>query len=377
MQLTKRQAMTRAIRHSSGLLRSLFLTVCVIGLSACGRDATPAAAAAPKPPQPVEVVKIVRTDLTQSLGLVGSVEANESAQIHAEMAGIVKAIRFTEGQRVKQGEVLLEIDDSELGAQMSQAEAAYELARLTLERVTRLRKSHGVSEAEYDQAVAAADSAKAELSLLRTRIAKMRIAAPFDGVVDERTVSPGDYVSTQTQITTVNDLSRLKATFEVPERYLGKVKIGTQLDLSVDGLAEDVPMMGRVYFVSSTINADTRSSVVKAMLDEVPPGLRPGMFANINLVLDVHPQTLVVPEAAVVNTVEGPRIVLARADGEAYAADLVPVRLGLRSAGWVEVFAEVPLEGQLVVSAGVGALALYPGTPVAPRPAASRALPSD
>ncbi len=361
-----------SIRPKARLLVALAPVVMLAAACTPG-DPVAAAPEAARPPQPVEVATISRVDLTQTLSLVGSVEANESAQIHSEISGIVRRIGFVEGQQVRKGDVLLEIDDSEITAQVAQARAAYELARLSRERAKRLSASHTVSEAEYDQAVSAFDSAAAELALLRTRAAKTRITAPFDGTVDSREVSPGDYVTNQTLITSVNDLSRLKMVFEVPERYRGKVEVGTRLRLSVDGVAPDRTMSGTVYFVSSTIDPQTRSSVVKATLDDASPALKPGMFANVELILDVHRQALVVPEAAVVNTTDGPRIVLARADGDGYAAALVPVRLGLRSEGLVEIEADAELDEQWVVSAGVGVLALYPGTPLDPRPAPSRA----
>jgi membrane fusion protein (multidrug efflux system) len=354
----------------------ILMAAAALAVAACTPgERSGAAAAAGHPPQPVEVVTITRIDLTQSLSLVGSIEANESAQIHSEISGIVRDIRFEEGQQVRKGDVLLQIDDSEINAQVAQAQAAHALARQSLERAKRLLKSHSVSEAEHDQAVSAFDGATAELALLRTRAAKTRITAPFDGTVDVREVSPGDYVTNQTLITSVNDLSRLKMVFEVPERYLDKVAVGARLRLSADGVAPDQSLSGTVYFVSSTINPQTRSSVVKALLDAAPAALKPGMFANVELVLDVHPQALVVPEAAIANTTDGPRIVLAQPDGDGYTATLVPVRLGLRSEGLVEIEADEPLDERWVVSAGVGALALYPGTPLDPRPAASPTSP--
>ena len=358
--------------RSSLLLYSMPLIAGLQLLAGCSSDGnasvTPPAA---QTAQPVEVMKITRRDLVQTLSLVGTVMPNESAQIQSEIAGVVQRIDFTEGQQVRSGEVLLKIEDSELVAQEAQAEVAYELARITLERVRDLSKSRNASQADLDRSTAEFNSARVELALVRSRLAKTEVKAPFNGVVGARSISPGDYVNTQTGITTVDDLSPLKVAFEVPERYLHKVRAGTAFALRSDGSgsAADAATTGKVYFVSSAVNRDTRSSLVKGVLDNAPDALRPGMFANIELVLDVRKQTLTVPEASILNSTQGPQIVLARPNGDDYTAAFIAVELGLRSEGLVEVRASENLENQSVVTAGVGALALYPDSPLSPRPA--------
>lgn len=348
------------------------LIATALTLAACSPGGGDAGAPPPaaKPPQPIEVVTVDRHDLIDAITLVGTVEARESAQIHPELAGIVQKILFREGQTVRRGEVLLKIDDSELRVQADQAEAAFRLASQTLERVNNLRPTRSLPESEYDRVQAEFESARAALELVRNRLAKTEIRAPFAGTVGARTVSPGDYVTTATTITSVDDLARLKVSFEVPERYLNQVSPGTAFSVRSDALAAQAPIGGKVYFVSASINRSTRSSQVKGLLDTAALGLRPGMFANIELVLDVRQQVLAVPEAAVFSTVDGPQLVVARAVDERFEAVFVPVQLGLRQEGLVEVQSQEPLEGRLVAAAGVGALALYPGTPLDPRPAA-------
>lgn len=344
------------------------LMLACTGLAACSRD-RPAVASEVKeaPPLPVEVVEVQRSDLVQSVALVGSVEANESAQIHPEMAGVVRAIHFAEGQRVRRGELLVELDDAEINAQLAQAEAADALAQLTLTRIERLRRVDGVAEAAYDQAVADSDSAAAQLRLLRTRAARTRITAPFDGIVDARQVSPGDYVTSATLLTSVSDLSRLKLVFEVPERFLAAVAPGSRLQVRTAVGQAAGGLSGEVYFVSSSLDRETRAATVKAWIKDAPSSLKPGMFANVDLILAEHAQALVVPEAAIANTPDGPLIVLVRSQGKQHVAAPVPVRLGLRRRGWVEVESSAVIDHQLVVATGAGSLALFAGTSLAPR----------
>jgi membrane fusion protein (multidrug efflux system) len=345
-------------------------------LAGCGRE-KPAAATTPQPGsfvQPVEVSPVTRRDLTEAINIVGSIAANETAQIRAEIAGQVRKILFSEGQKVVRGQILVKIDDSELVAQEAEASASFRLAELNLHRIENLEKTNLVSQADADTTRSEFQSSKAALALLRTRLAKTELRAPFDGVAGARSVSLGDYVSSSTAtgaITTINDLSRLKIEFDVPERYLDKVKPGSQF--TVQARSEGLPttIAGEVYFVSAVIDRATRSSEVKGYLTNPPEQVRPGMFANVELVLAVHKGVLTVPEGAILATSRGTLIIAVVEKKGVTTADFVPVTIGLRARGLVEV---EPLdrkrlkEGQSVVAAGVGALSLYQGARIEPRP---------
>ena len=319
--------------------------------------------------QPVEVAAVERRDLVDTLTVVGSLAANESAEIRPELAGLVREILFTEGQMVRKDAVLVRIDDAELRAQLAQVQARFQLAELNVARSENLRETNTIPQSETDRARSEFAAAKAQLALLQTRLEKMQIKAPFDGVVGGRAVSPGDYVTASSVITTINDLSRLKVDFQVPERFLSKVDIGTQFSLRSRALSSGY-VRGEVYFVNSVIDRNTRSSEVKGYLAEPPSALKPGMFANIELVLEVRRGTLTVPEAAILTVPGGSQVIAVRDSGQDKLADFIPVQLGMRMKGVVEV---APLKGDLdegtpVVAAGVGALIIFPNTRLEPRP---------
>ncbi len=343
-------------------------------VTACRKpDAAPAAkgpGGAQARVQPVEVTPVVRRDLVESLTVVGSVAPNESADMRAEIAGLVRGIYFEEGQTIRQGEVLVKIDDAELRAQLAQAEARFQLATLSLERAENLRKTQSTTQADYDRARTEFASSKADLSVLRLRIEKTEVKAPFDGVVGARSLSPGDYVNNQTPITTIDDLSRLKIEFQMPERYLFKVQPGTRITVASRSLGTDDVVQGEVYFVGSVIDRATRSSTVKGLLRNPPPSLKPGMFANIEVILEVRAGVLTVPEGAILTNTTGSNVVVARGAGPERTAEFVRVTLGLRSKGLVEV---TPIGAALdekseVVASGVGGLILFPGAKLQPRP---------
>jgi membrane fusion protein (multidrug efflux system) len=353
-----------------------FSLLLVVALApGCGKKpAGKSALAAADQTQPVEVTNVTRRDLVESLSLVGSLAANESAQLRAEIAGQVRAVEFQEGDHVTKDQVLVRIDDAELRAQLAQAEASFHLAELNLKRSANLTEAKSMSQAEADRILSEHASAEAALSLLRVRLAKTEIKAPFNGVVGARTVSPGDYITAATVITTLDDLSRMKIEFQVPERFLSKVGpsakfvVSARSEADASGSVKQIP--GEVYFVSSSIDRATRSSQVKGFLTDVPRELRPGMFANVSLVLSVKQNALTVPEGAILTTPRGAQVVAVRDQQGQKVADFVGVKLGLRSKGLVEIepTGAALADGQAVVASGVGALILFQGAKLEPRP---------
>lgn len=354
--------------------RQGFLSIAVVlglTLSSCSKPAGGSAQKAPAPKQPVEVSGVARRDMLEILSLVGSLAPNETAQIRAEISGQVRSVRFDEGQSVTKGQVLLQIDDSELRAQLAQTEARYNLAQLNLRRSENLTEARSLSQAEADRTRSDFAAAEAELQLLRVRLAKMEIRAPFDGIVGARSISPGDYVTAATSITTLDDLSRLKIDFQVPERFTTRVGNGSTFTVRARTPAGEARSEGVVYFISSVIERTTRSSQVKGYLKGEAGSLKPGMFANIDIILQVHQGVLTVPEGAILTTAAGPQVVAVRESGPDKIAEFVSVQLGLRETGIVEVASLKPgalQEGTIVVASGVGALILFPGAKLDPRP---------
>lgn len=351
---------------------TLAIGAALAGLAAgCARkpsagSARPASAQA----QVVEVTPVARRDLQETLTVVGSFEANESAQLRPEIAGLVQAIYFEEGQVVKQGQLLMKIDDAELLAQSAQVEARYKLAELNVARSENLSETRTIPQSEFDRARSEFAVARAELEVLKLRIEKTSLKAPFDGIIGARTLSPGDYVTSGSILTSLNDVSRLKISFQVPERYLGKIHPGTTFVINTHGPVTAEQVAGEVYFVSPVIDRSTRASEVKGYISRPPANLKPGMFANVEIVLEVRRGALTVPEGAILTVSSGTQIIVVQeVKGEKVAA-FVPVKVGLRTRGLAEISpaAGALTEGQEVVAAGVGALILYPGIRLETRP---------
>jgi membrane fusion protein (multidrug efflux system) len=316
------------------------------------------------------VTNLVRRDLSETLSVVGSLAPNESATIRPEMSGLIRSINFDEGGVVKKGDLLVNIDDSELLAQRAQSQARHDLARLNLARAEILRATGSNTQADVDRARSEFAAAQADLALLQVRLDRTEVRAPFDGVTDARTISVGDNVGPSTVITTVSDLSRLKAEFQVPERFSTKVKAGSPFTVKSTMFDALRPVAGEVYFVSPVTDRRTRSTEVKGYLTNPPAALKAGMFVTIDLVLEVRHNTLTAPEGSILVDQRGPQVIVVRERPGGMVADFVPVHLGLRTRGLVEI---APVHGELdeqtqVVAAGVGSLVIFPGSRLEPRP---------
>jgi membrane fusion protein (multidrug efflux system) len=364
-------------RLSKTALAASIGALVLLSFAGCGKQSAQNSGGGPAPAaraQPVEVVAIEKRDLVETLQLVGSLAPNETAQIRAEIAGQVREVLFDEGQSVKKGQLLLRIDDSELRAQLAQAEARFELATQNLRRTEDLITQQFISQADADQTRSDYNAVKAEIQLLRVRLDKMEIKAPFDGIAGARTVSPGDYVSvaaTAAPITTIDDLNRLKIEFQVPERYSLRVRHGTHFHVRARTPDGEDSANGEVYFASVIIERSTRSVQVKGYVDDAPVWFRPGMFVNVELELATRKGVLTVPEGAVLVTAgAGSQIVVVREHGNDKLADFVPVELGMRTRGLVEIMPrkEGVTAGTPVVASGVGALILYQDGKLEPRP---------
>ena len=177
------------------------------------------------PASPDETVLSVRAhrvapeELTERLSTTGTVRANEEVELVSEISGKISSIHFDEGTRVAKGQLLVKIDDSELVAERQRALYRVELAELDEARQQQLFDDGVISREAYDVALGELNVLRAELQLIEAQLLKTEIRAPFDGVIGLRWVSPGDYLSSQTRIASLNDLDPVKLDFSVPEKY--------------------------------------------------------------------------------------------------------------------------------------------------------------
>ena len=302
----------------------------------------------------VEAAPVKPADLVDDVQAVGSILANEAVVLRPEISGRVAQIRFTEGQRVRRGDALIQLDDSVPRAELAQAEAQLALARSNFDRTRDLAKQGFVSESAQDQTASALKVQDAARVLAQTKLEKSTIRAPFDGVVGVRLVAIGDYVKEGQDLVPIQDTATVKAEFRVPERYLAQLKAGQRVDVDSDALAQR-RFSARVDFIDPRIDANARSVLVRARVANVDGALRPGMFVRARLIFDQRSKALTVPEEAIVPApaAGGSRNFVYRVveTGGQTRAMRTEVELGLRRDAVVEIKRGLSA-GDRVVTAG-------------------------
>src|SRR2546421_4575891 len=305
---------------------------------------------------PVEVV-VARTDTVRDeITATGQIEAVQSIDLRPEVDGRIVEILIREGQEVDQGTPLFKVDDAQLQAQVAQLAAQRDLAQQALARAKELAQQNASSAADLEQAEATARSAQAQYDLQRIRLDRTTVRAPFAGVVGQRYVSVGDYVTTSTKLASLHTVNPQRATFQVPERFARLLRPGQEVTFRVAAIPGR-DFTGEVDFVDPVVQLPGRTILVKARVPNGQRLLQPGMFIEARLVTAVRANAIVVPEDAVV-PLQGASFVWVVSDGKAERRSVV---LGVRTPGFVEVTSGVDTGAQVVVG---GLELLAPGVPV-------------
>ena len=326
------------------------------GAGAAGKDGGPGA----MPPMPVDVDTARRQTIVDAVRATGRIEAVQAIELRPDEQGRITGLLFQEGQYVSAGTPLVRIDDAMLRAQADRATADRDLARQQLDRVKRLREQNASSPADLERAEAAARSGEAALAMLQLQIERSTVRAPFAGIVGQRFVSMGDYVTTATRLLTLQTVDPQRAVIEVPERYAVSLKPGQVVEFTVASQPNRV-FRGRVDFIDPVVQNENRTIMVKARAPNGNRLLRPGMFIEARLATATRSNAIVVPEDAV-QPLRTANVVWAVAGGKASRR---VVQLGVRSQGVVEIVSGVQA-GEPVVVGGLERMA--EGMPVGPRP---------
>jgi RND family efflux transporter MFP subunit len=332
----------------------------IVALTSAACDSREPTAAAAGGPEPVAVTTatVVQEPMTRYVLVSGTFSAQEEAEVAAEVAGRVVATPIERGSRVAANDVLIQIADAEVSAQAREADAnaaqiearlgtvagaafdveavaevanaraAYELANTEFERTRMLQEQQLVSRSEFDQRRAQVEAAKrqyevarnsaqqqyqalmgakARVAMARKAVADTVVRAPFEGVVGERLVSVGDYVTRGTKVASVMRISPLRVELTVPAQYVTTVAVGSSVSVSVDAYPGET-FTGQVRFVSPALRADTRALVVEATVANAGGRLKPGLFATARIEQSAKTPAMLVPAAAVQKTATGHRV---------------------------------------------------------------------
>jgi len=296
-------------------------------------------------PIAVEVATVKQQTIPVNIDALGSLEADQQIDVSPEVDGQIAKVEFTNGENVKVGKTLFQLDDSVAQAQLAGAKARLQLSKENFERNRKLLAHDALSQQALDQAKEQLAEDKANVDEQRLLVEKMRLTAPFAGTVGSRTVSVGQYVSVgQTLVTLVNTNS-LKVIYHVPEVYLSQLKLGQTVEITSDALPGE-KFSGTVSYISPAIDVTTRTVEVHATVPNDAQQLAPGMFVKVEQELSERPNALVIPSTALVATISGSEVYVA----EKGHAIQTPVKVGVRFGDTVEITSGLQNKQQVVVA---------------------------
>jgi membrane fusion protein (multidrug efflux system) len=321
-------------------------------LPACNRQPTSSTPAPPSLPQmAVRITPVKKGEATRSITLPANIEAYQQATLFAKVTGYIKAVNVDKGDAVKESAVLAEIEVPELLADRARYQAEAEIAALDYRRTSEAQKKAPdlIVAQSVDEAKSKADVAKANLERTETLLGFTKIVAPFSGVVTRRNVDSGAFVAAATSTSsapmfTVMDFSKVRVQAPVPEIEVPNIKAGLTVKVAVEELKES-PFQGTVTRFSHALDEATKTMLAEIELPNPKGDLRPGMYANVRIIVERKPDCLIIPVEALL--VEKARnSVFTIADNK---AKRVTVKTGFNDGGSVEILDGVKLDDRVIL----------------------------
>ncbi len=267
-------------------------------LAGCAKGGGPGGMGFKMPPMPVETALVVQGRVADRFEAVGSIDASDAITVVSEIDGVVVSLPFREGGAIQQGGLIAQLDDAQLRAEVARTEALREQSQSTYDRVKAVVDQGAGAPQDLDDAAAALKVAEANLALAKSRLSKTRIEARFSGVLGARRVSPGAFIRAGQAITDLANLDELRVNFSAPERYLGQLHKGAEVEISTTAYA-GYSLRGRIDVVDPVLDPSTRSARIVARVRNPGGRYRPGMSANVSAVLSQRPNALTIPSEAI------------------------------------------------------------------------------
>ncbi len=309
------------------------------------------------PPQPVNTAVVHKESWQSLLTSVGSLEAVQGVMVTAELTGKVVKIAFEPGAMVQPGDLLVQQDISSEKAQLRGAEAALGLAKVNLERLSKLLTGGAISQSQYDDAAAKFKEAVAQVDGIRAIIEKKSIRAPFAGRLGIRLVNLGQTLNEGDEIVSLQSLDPIFVNFLLPQQQLPQIHLGLGVQVTTDALPGQI-IEGEITAINPQVDSSTRSIKVQATVANLQERLRPGMFVKVAVVLPVPDKVLAIPATAVLYAPYGDSVFVVeekRSENNGQTGKIVRqqfVRLGEKRGDFVSVVSGLN-EGETVVSTGV------------------------
>ena len=304
---------------------------------------------------PVDVFVIKQIDLENEVVTVGTIIANEEVDIKSELTRKITGIYFKEGTFVPNGKILFKLDDSDILARLRKLDLDEELNIKQQDREKQLLDKGLLTPDEYEVRETNIEKIRADIEVLEVELSKTEIRAPFSGIAGFRNVSIGSLVNNTNILTTIQDISKVKVDFSIPEKYIALFRPGQDITFRVDGYDED--FTGKVISYEPKLNENTRSIILRASANNKGSKLLPGSFVKVKLKLENINNAVMIPTESIVPKLKGQSVYVYQ-DGKAVSKD---VEMGIRTEKEVQITSNLNI-GDTVISTNI--LRLKPNSKV-------------
>jgi membrane fusion protein (multidrug efflux system) len=274
---------------------------------------------------------VIPRHLSELIKQTGTLRPDEEVDLSFETSGKIVQINFTEGTRVKKGDLLAKVNDLPLQAQLEKLEAQLRMAEAKEFRQRSLLNKDAISQESYDQVQTDVQTIKADINLIKANISQTELRAPFDGIIGLRYVSEGSFTTMSTKIARLTKISPLKMEFAISQKYASEIRIGYPITFTIEGFSKT--FNASVYAIEPKIDLETRTIVLRAMYQNKNEELKPGVSAGITLELSNIDNAIAIPTEALIPEMEGVKVFIYK-NGKAQS---VRVNLGLRTEALVQI----------------------------------------
>jgi membrane fusion protein (multidrug efflux system) len=323
-----------------------------IVLTSCNSKKETAAVTGARPaqgPLTVDAFVVKASSVSEDIQIPGSLLPFEETQIKAEVGGRIVELNIKEGADVQKGALLVKLFDADLRAQLRKLEVQLKIAEKTEERNRELLKINGISQQEYDLSNLGVENLKADMESIQIAISKTAIRAPYAGKLGLKNVSLGAYIAPTDVLTNIRQVDKLKLEFSVPEKYAKEIGPGYKVQFTVDGGAKIHEAV--VLATESSVDQNTRTLKVRAVVNGGQAELVPGIFAKINLQLGKNNKALLVPSQSVIPTARNKQVIVLHGD----SVQFIVVETGIRDSSYVQVVNGLKV-GDTVITTGLMAI---------------------
>jgi membrane fusion protein (multidrug efflux system) len=319
------------------------------------------------PPATVSTMVITTTEWQPKLTSVGNVRAFRGVELSTEIGGLVLTVPIKSGQDVKEGDLLIKLNDASDIAQLKSLKAMADLAKVINERDRQQLAIQAISKNVFDTSAADAKSKQAQVEAQIALVAKKNLKAPFSGRVGIVSINPGQFVNPGDKLLTLQTLDPIFVDFNLPQSNAEQIQVGQDVVVTTDAF-KDASFTGKITAVSPKVDTNTRNISIEAQIANPDKKILPGMFANVNIKLGEQVKLLTLPQTAVTYNPYGSTVFIAKPTGKkdkqgkpALEAQQVFVTTGATRGDQVAILKGVE-EGATVVTSGQ--LKIKNGTPL-------------